>query len=119
MPRLIEQLISTVGEIGWLADMAISFKSKCWATKALAMRVFEYLHYFKPCEAENANILEAPLTEAGRVLEKAKEMTLEASRIGWLEEVFDAQRMGRKFHDLEIEFQRVQIGIYSPNHQQI
>ena len=119
MPPLIDQLIFTVEMIERLADGAISFKSKCWATRALARRVWEHLQYFKPYEAESADILETPLTQAEAVLEKAKEMTSEASKVGWLEEFWKMQQMDKKFHDLEMEFERVQIGMHSPTQQQI
>ena len=117
MPPLIEQLIFTVGRIEGLADRAISFKSKCWATRALAMRVFEYLHDFKAFEAKNADILENPLTQVEAVLEKAKKLMLKASRIGWLEELWKIQQMDKKFHDLEMEFNMVQIGMHNHKHQ--
>ena len=119
MAPLIDQLIFTVEMIEGLADGAISFKSKCWATRALARRVLEYLEDFKPYEAESADILETPLTEAGVVLEKAKEMTAEASKVGWLEEFWKMQQMDKKFHYLEMEFERVQIGMHNPTQQHI
>lgn len=118
MPTLIDQLIFTVGEIGGLADEAISFKSKCRATRALAIRVFEYLHDFKEYEAENTDILEVPLTQVDTVLKKAKEMLLEASRIGWLKELWKIQQMDKKFHDLEMEFNMAQIGMHNHKHKQ-
>lgn len=119
MPNLFEQLIFTVGEIGWLADGAISFKTKCRATKALAMRVFEYLHDFKAYQVGNADILKAPLAQVEAVLHKAKEMTLKASRMGWLDELCKTQQIEKEFHSLEMEFEMVQIGMHSPIHQQI
>ena len=119
MPPLIEQLIFMVGTIEGLTDRAISFKSKCWATRALARRVFEYLSDFKAYEAENADILEIPLTQVEAVLEKAKELMLKASRIGWLEELWKIKQMDMKFHELDMEFQKVQIGMHIPTHQQI
>ena len=117
MPPLIDQLIFTVVRIESLADGAVSFKSKCWATRALARRVLEYLCDFKAYEAENADILEAPLTEVETVLDKAKELMLKASKIGWLGVVFDTQQMGKKFHQLETQFEMAQGGIDSPTQQ--
>lgn len=100
----IKELINSIIRIRDMADGAVSFKSKCRATRANVMHLWEFLDDLKDLEHSHASALEESLEVVKAVLLKAEQVVKDNSQLGWLEEFWTMYEMASEFNELERRF---------------
>lgn len=106
----IKELIDKIKWIRDMADGAVSFKSKCRATRANSVHLWEFLYDLEDLEEDHASTLEEPLKVVRDVVVKAEQFVKDHSQLGWLQEFWTMGKVAFEVCELEREFMHAQRG---------
>lgn len=106
----IKDLIDKIKAISLMADGAVSFKSKCRATRANARFFWELLVDLEALEEDQANVLEEPLKVVEAVLVVAERTVESACQLGWFQEWLKTEEITFAVCELERRFMRAHKG---------